>query len=111
MRDAVVAAYKQPKATEADQAARKAAIQHALRRATDVPLGVMRLSAMGLGHAKAVAAHGHQAASSDVGVAVALLKAGLQGARLNVEINLDGLSDAAYTEAVGAEAERLASTT
>src|SRR5438034_339182 len=43
--DAVVAAYKLPKATEAEQAARKAAIQRALRGATDVPLGVMRQSA------------------------------------------------------------------
>jgi formiminotetrahydrofolate cyclodeaminase len=105
--DAVVAAYKLPKATDADQAARKAAIQRALRGATDVPLGVMRLSAKGLVHAESVAAHGHTAAASDVGVAVALLKAGLLGARLNVEINLGGLSDAAYKEAVSAEVARL----
>lgn len=106
--DAVVAAYRQPKATEDDQAARKAAIQRALRGATEVPLGVMRLSAQGLSHAQAVAAHGPKAAASDVGVAVALLKAGLHGARLNVEINLGGLGDAAYKEAVRAEAARLA---
>ena len=109
--EAVIAAYRRPKATEAEQAARKAAIQHALRGATDVPLGVMRLSATALRHAEAVAAHGHAAAASDVGVAVALLKAGLHGARLNVEINLEGLSDAAYREAAGAEVKKLASTT
>jgi formiminotetrahydrofolate cyclodeaminase len=54
-----------------------------------------------------VAAHGHRAASSDVGVALALLQAGLEGARLNVRINLGGLSDRAYLEAVTAESERL----
>ena len=106
--DAVVAAYKQPKATDADLASRKAAIQRALRAATDVPLGVMRLSAAALEQASIVAAHGHHAAGSDVGVAVALLSAGLTGARLNVEINLGGLSDAAYNEATIAEVERLA---
>ncbi len=106
--DAVVAAYKLPKGTDAEQAARKAAIQRALRTATDVPLGVMRLSAAGLAKAAVVAAHGHRAAASDVGVAVALLSAGLQGARLNVEINLSGLSDAAYKEAAAAEAAQLA---
>jgi methenyltetrahydrofolate cyclohydrolase len=105
--DQVVGAYKQPKATAPEQASRKVAIQRALHGATDVPLNVMRLSAESLRYARAVAAHGHRPAASDVGVAVALLTAGLQGARLNVEINLGSLSDAAYKEAVAAEVERL----
>ena len=105
--DQVVAAYKQPKATAAEQTARKAAIQRALHAATDVPLNVMRLSAESLQHARAVAADGHRPAASDVGVAIALLMAGLQGARLNVETNIASLSDAAYKEAVAAEVERL----
>src|SRR5262245_47883354 len=42
--DAVVAAYKLPKGSDAEQAARKAAIQRALREATEVPLRVVRLS-------------------------------------------------------------------
>src|SRR5215211_7157865 len=46
--DRVVAAYKLPKTTSDEQAARKAAIQQALRVATDVPLGVVRLSAAAL---------------------------------------------------------------
>ena len=104
----VVAAYRQPKATDTDKTARKAAIERALRMATDVPLGVMRLSVDALKHAQEVAAHGHRAASSDVGVALALLQAGLEGARLNVRINLGGISDRAYVEAVTAESERLA---
>jgi len=105
--DAVVGAYKLPKATEEEQAARKAAIQRALHHATDVPLGVMRLSATALTHAAAIAAHGHRAAASDIGVAVALLNAAVHGARLNVEINLGGLSDANYKDATGAEVTRL----
>ena len=103
----VVSAYRQPKATEVDKAARKAAIERALRMATDVPLGVMRLSVDALKHAPDVAAHGHRAASSDVGVALALLQAGLEGARLNVRVNLGGISDGAYVDAVTAESERL----
>src|SRR5262245_39447066 len=76
--DAVVGAYKMPKASDEEKAARSEAIQRALRGATDVPLGVMRLSAQGLETAKIVAAHGNPSASSDVGVAVALLRAGLE---------------------------------
>ena len=60
--------------------------------------------------AETIAAHGHRAASSDVGVAVALLGAGFRGARLNVEINLDRLHDQAYVEAVKSELERLEKT-
>lgn len=104
----VVTAYQQPKANDAEKGARQAAIERALRLATDVPLGVMRLSVDALKQAQAVAAHGHRAASSDVGVALALLQAGLEGARLNVRVNLGGISDRAYAEAVTAESERLA---
>ena len=104
----VVAAYKMPKASVEEQTARKAAIQEALRGATDVPLGVVRLSAAALDQAVAVARHGHLAAGSDVGVAVALLRAGARGARLNVDINIGSVVDAAYAEAVAAETVRLA---
>ena len=105
--DHVVSAYRQPKGTDVEKSARQAGIERALRTATDVPLGVMRLSVDALKHAQAVAAHGHRAASSDVGVALALLQAGLDGARLNVRVNIGGISDRAYVEAVTAESERL----
>jgi formiminotetrahydrofolate cyclodeaminase len=105
--DAVVAAYRLPKTSDPEQAARKGAIQRALRGATDVPLGVMRLSVLALREAAAVAAHGHRAAASDIGVAVALLAAGARGARLNVEINVGSVTDGSFVEAVKAEIERL----
>jgi len=105
--DRVVSAYRLPKASEADRAARKAAIQGALRGATDVPLTVMQLSALALAQAPVVARHGHKAALSDAGVAVALLRAGLSGAGLNVEINLGGLTDEVYVGTARAESARL----
>ena len=106
--DRVVAAYKLPKASPGDQQARKAAIQDALRGATDVPLQVMRASVAALRESDGVAAHGHSGAASDVGVAIALLHAGLHGARLNVDINLDGIRDEVYVARVREEAARLA---
>ena len=54
-----------------------------------------------------MATHGHRAAASDVGVAVALLRAGARGARLNVEINIGTVSDAPYAGEVAAEVARL----
>jgi formiminotetrahydrofolate cyclodeaminase len=105
--DRVVAAYKLPKAAPEEQAARKAAIQQALGAATDIPLGVMRVSAAALGQARIIATHGNPNAASDVGVAIALLRAGLRGARLNVEINAGSVTDATYVDQVRAEARRL----
>jgi formiminotetrahydrofolate cyclodeaminase len=114
--DQVVAAYKLPKSADStsDVASgfgrtdRTQAIQAALRLATEVPLGVARLSTQALELAKVVAEHGYARAASDVGVAVALLRAGFQGARLNVEANLEGLSDAGYQQQVTDEMARLA---
>jgi formiminotetrahydrofolate cyclodeaminase len=105
--DQVVAAYKLAKGSADEQTARKAAIQRALHAATDVPLAVVRLAARALDQAKTIAAHGHRAAASDVGVAVALLRAGERGARLNIEINVAGITDAAYADAVRTETVRV----
>jgi formiminotetrahydrofolate cyclodeaminase len=55
--DQVIAAHRQPPA--GDAAARGSAIQRTLRGATDVPLGVMRLSVEAVKHAQTVAANGH----------------------------------------------------
>jgi formiminotetrahydrofolate cyclodeaminase len=105
--DRVVAAYRLPKASPDEQAARQATIQSALRAATDVPLDVMRWSAEALEHAVTVARHGLRSAASDVGVAAALLKAGATGARLNVEINVGSVKDSSYVDAVRSEIRRL----
>ena len=103
--DRVVAAYKLPKATTDEQAVRKAGIAEALRAATDVPLKVMKMSADALELARTVAGHGYASAASDVGVAITLLRAGLHGARLNVDVNLSGKDDA-YASEVRTEADR-----
>jgi formiminotetrahydrofolate cyclodeaminase len=106
----VVGAYKLPKATPDEQAARKAAIQRALQVATDVPLGVMRQSVRALEEATVVAAHGYKSAASDVGVAIALLTAGATGAKLNVDVNIEAITDAAYRTEVGADSRDLLET-
>jgi formiminotetrahydrofolate cyclodeaminase len=105
--DDVMAAYRLPKGTGEEQAARKAAIQRALRSAIEVPLTVMRLSNQVMQHAAEIAAHGHRAASSDVGVAVALLQAGASGARLNIDANVQSVNDAEYLSGLRSEVAAL----
>jgi formiminotetrahydrofolate cyclodeaminase len=54
-----------------------------------------------------VASFGNANASSDVQVALELLGAGLRGAKLNVEINLEGLKDERRSAEIRAEALQL----
>jgi formiminotetrahydrofolate cyclodeaminase len=103
----VVASYRLPKGTDEERAARTAAVQRAVRRATDVPLEVMRTCATAVAAAREVAARGNPSAASDVRVGLELLLAGLRGARENVAINLGGLADPAAADALRAEAAAL----
>jgi formiminotetrahydrofolate cyclodeaminase len=105
--DAVMAAYRLPKATDQDKAARTQAIQAALRGATEIPLETLRACAHALEHAQAVADHGNRSAESDTGVAIGLLKAAANGAAANVRINLQGLKDEAFRAGTEAETARL----
>ena len=107
--DAVMAAYRLPKATDQDKAARTEAIQSALRGATEIPLATLRACANALGHAQVVADYGNRSAESDVGVAIGLLKAAATGAAANVRINLEGIKDDGYKTATEAETARLLS--
>ncbi|MEI6244369.1 MAG: cyclodeaminase/cyclohydrolase family protein [Acidobacteriota bacterium] len=91
--DLVVAAFRKPKGTDEEKAARKAAIQDATRVATEIPLETMQACAALLRLGKVVAEHGNTNAASDVHVAALLARAALAGARSNVDINLPGITN------------------
>jgi len=101
------AARNMPQRSRAQRSKREAAIQIALRAASDVPLEVIRLCALGLKHAQTVAASSCRAAGSEVELAVALLRVGLTGARSNLEARLSSLTDVVYTKAVVEEIAQL----
>jgi methenyltetrahydrofolate cyclohydrolase len=105
--DQVTAAYKLPKATEADKVARTEAIQRALRAATLAPLDTLRAAVETLEPAKIVARSGNRSAASDVGVAIGLIEAAAQGASMNVRANLDSIHDERFKGEIGEELSRL----
>jgi methenyltetrahydrofolate cyclohydrolase len=107
--NAVMAAYRLPKATDDEKTARSAAIQQALRGATEVPLHTLRACADALRHSRTVADVGNPSAESDVGVAIGLLNAAAAGAAANVRINLGGLKDEQFKAAAEADTARLLS--
>jgi methenyltetrahydrofolate cyclohydrolase len=96
----VMAAYRLPKASDADRAERSARIQDALKTAIDAPLDIVGASVGALEQSARVAALGNPNAASDAGVALELLGAAVRGAALNVQINLASIKDARYAEDV-----------
>jgi formiminotetrahydrofolate cyclodeaminase len=105
--DGVVAAFRLPKTSEDEKAARTARIQDALRSATEAPLEVMRVCLDAIHLAETVAELGNASAASDVEVGLELLGAGLRGAGVNVAINLTSLKDQAYVATIKKETLQL----
>jgi formiminotetrahydrofolate cyclodeaminase len=94
--NAVVAAYRLPKSTAAEQEARRDAVEAATHDATVVPLETIQACRSALREGITVARAGYRKATSDVGVAIELLLAGLRGAIVNVEANVTSLKDADF---------------
>jgi formiminotetrahydrofolate cyclodeaminase len=103
-----VAAYKTPKTSDEEKAARSAGFQAALREAIAAPLAVMRGCAAAAQQGVVIATLGNPSASSDAQVGFALLGAGLHGAKLNVETNLASIKDADYAADIRRELEEFA---
>jgi glutamate formiminotransferase/formiminotetrahydrofolate cyclodeaminase len=102
--DGYLAALGLPKDTPEEQAGRQRAMQDALRRAVEVPLGVMR-AADGCWEAMLeMARHGNIASRSDLEVGARALETGLWGAWRNVRLNLGDVEDEAFKGQVTAEA-------
>lgn len=89
----VAAVFAMPKATDEEKAARKMAMQEALRLSAQVPLEMMTTLVAGLEITQKAVGKSNVNAASDLGVAALDLTSGLQGAWLNVLINLSGIDD------------------
>ena len=103
----VMAAYRLPKGTEAEKAARKVAIQLELKAATTAPLDTLRVAEQAMEIAVVVATHANRAAVSDVGVGIGLVQAASDGAGANVRINLESIHDDAFRTSATQDMDRL----
>jgi methylenetetrahydrofolate dehydrogenase (NADP+)/methenyltetrahydrofolate cyclohydrolase len=103
----VMAAYRLARGTDQEKEAREAAIQEALRGATDIPMEAARVCLAGLQVTCRLSAIGNKAAVSDAGVAAVLAEAALNGLLLNVDINTALITDRAYTARISAEKENM----
>ncbi len=90
---AVMEAYRLPKGTDAEKAARTAAIQQTLTESMQVPLAATRLAERTLEAAVELANLANANLLSDVAVAAILAEAAFAASRVNVEVNLAGIKD------------------
>jgi glutamate formiminotransferase/formiminotetrahydrofolate cyclodeaminase len=89
--DTVMASYSQPKGSEAQKKARAAAIEHALHRATVVPLQIAEQTVQLQALAVEVVESGNVNACSDAAAGAHLAHTALRIAALNVRINVRGM--------------------
>ncbi|OUO94351.1 cyclodeaminase/cyclohydrolase family protein [Cloacibacillus sp. An23] len=94
--NAVSAVFAMPKDTDEQKAARKAAMQEALKGCTKTPFEMMQLSCEALELTRSLVGRLNASAASDLGCAALSLKAAVQGAWLNVLINISGINDEAF---------------
>jgi formiminotetrahydrofolate cyclodeaminase len=103
----VSAAYRLPRATDEERAAREAAIQAALASAMQPPLRAVRAACAVVGLAAEIAEIGNGTVISDAGCAALLGEAAARAAALNVLANATLLRDAALAEGARAEVRAL----
>jgi len=92
----VMKAFKMPKETDEEKAARSAKIQEEYKNAANVPLSVGLKTLELLDIAEVLAEKGNPNAITDVGVGILNLKLAATGAFYNVKINLGSIKDEAY---------------
>jgi formiminotetrahydrofolate cyclodeaminase len=99
----VINAYRLPRSTDAEQAARRDAIDEAMRAATEAPLATIRACERAMREAEVIVSSGAASASSDVAVGIELLKTAARGAGMNVDTNLAAVKDDEYVQRVSQE--------
>ena len=101
--NAVSAVFAMPKNTDEE----KAAMQEALKGCTKTPLEVMEVTYQTLLIIKEMLGGYNTSAASDFGCAALSLKAGIQGAWLNVLINIGGVNDEAFVSEARGKGEAI----
>ena len=103
----VMDAMRLPKGTPEQHAAQDRAIEDANKAAAEVPLQTARLCLEAIRLADGAARQGNRNSASDAGVAALAGRAGVEGAVLNVLINLGSIRNAGFKARCAAECAAL----
>ena len=96
--NSVMAAFRMPKQTEREKSARAEAIQRGFKEAVQSPLAIASECLEVLRLAENLVGKFNTNAMSDFGVAALQAHAGLEGAVMNVRINLPSIKDGQFVE-------------
>jgi formiminotetrahydrofolate cyclodeaminase len=99
---AVIDAYKLPRESEPERAARSATIQRALALAADVPCRTAQAAATAVAVGESILAAANPNVLTDIAAAAAAARAALDTARVNIEINAAAITDPAIGESLAA---------
>jgi glutamate formiminotransferase/formiminotetrahydrofolate cyclodeaminase len=103
----VMDAFALPKESAEEKAARSRAIQDATKYAAEVPLKVMETASKSYALLGEMAGKGNPASISDVGVGALATRACIEGAALNVRINLGQLKDEKFITALANKVQEI----
>jgi len=95
----VIDAFALPKESAEEKAARSAAIEQATKHAAEIPLKAMETAFKSYQLLSEMADEGNPASISDVGVGALATRACIEGAAMNVRINLAALKDEKFKSA------------
>ena len=105
--NSVMAAFKMTKQTEEEKKSRTAAIQAGFKEAVQSPLGIARECLDVLRLANKLLGKSNTNALSDLGVASLQAYAGLEGAIMNVKINIPSIKDTNFVSETSLEISAL----
>jgi glutamate formiminotransferase / formiminotetrahydrofolate cyclodeaminase len=105
--DKVMEAFGLPKGSDEEKKARAAAVESATKYAAEIPLKVMETASKSYELLAEMAETGNPASVSDVGVGALATRACVEGAALNVRINLGQLKDEKVKTDLSKKAEKL----
>lgn len=100
-------AFAMPKATDEEKSARSAAIQKGLEGCTATPFEMMELAAQTIELTESMLGRFNTTAASDLGVGALSLRSAVQGAWLNVLINIGSLKNTELAESYRARGQEL----
>jgi glutamate formiminotransferase/formiminotetrahydrofolate cyclodeaminase len=107
--DDVMATFKLPEETEEEKKQKEMAAEDATKQAAEVPLKTMLHSLEAMKGAKPAAEKGNINSITDAGVAALALMAAIEGAALNVRINLGNIKDKKFVAKMDSEVKRITS--
>lgn len=103
----IMEAFKLPKNTEEEKELRKKAVEDATRYAIEIPLKAMETAYNSMEVMECMVKEGMESSLSDAAVGMLCARTAVEGAYLNVQINMKGFKDVAFVETTSKKAKEI----